>query len=312
MAVDGVSLEVHSGSVVGILGPNGAGKTTMIKSILGVVQPDEGSIEVSNVDVRERPRAAYQRMGAILEGARNIYWRLTVRENLEFFAGLGGDRPERLQERHDRLLERFKLTDWADTPVRDLSRGMKQKVSLATTLAKDVDVVFMDEPTLGLDVEASVELRSELKRLSEDEEVTIVLTSHDMDVIEQVCDSVLLLKDGSVLTHQPVDQLIDAFRTKKYRATLAAPVSDRTRQRINRLAEADWEDGGDRVLLEFRAPGGETVYEVIDVLSDSGIELREIDSLEPELEDVFLHLTDETTDLTAFGGSPELTERKQS
>ncbi|MEZ3115484.1 ABC transporter ATP-binding protein [Halobaculum sp. MBLA0147] len=311
-AVDGVSFEVPSGSVVGILGPNGAGKTTTIKSILGLVQPDAGEIEVSNIDVREQPRAAYARMGAILEGARNIYWRLTVRENLEFFAGLGGDHPERLRERHDRLLERFELADWADTPVRELSRGMKQKVSLATTLARDVDVVFMDEPTLGLDVEASVELRSELRRLSADEEVTVVLTSHDMDVIEQVCDSVILLTDGSVLTHEEVDRLIDTFRTKEYRVTLAAPVSDDVRRRVERVTDADWERSGDRVSVAFRAPRGETVYDVVELLSDAGIELRDIESMEPNLEDVFLHLTEETTESSEFDGLDQVAERGRS
>src|SRR6056297_3170111 len=132
-AVDGVSLTVRRGEVVGVLGPNGAGKTTTIKSILGLVVPSGGTVEVAGVDAHENPRGVYRHVGAMLEGARNVYWRLTVRENLEFFAALGGQDPSAARDRHDELLERFDLAEKADQPVNDLSRGQKQKVSLAAT-----------------------------------------------------------------------------------------------------------------------------------------------------------------------------------
>lgn len=106
-AVDEVSFIVESGSVVGVLGPNGAGKTTLIKSILGLILPTAGDVRINNVDVHTHPSRAYRHAGAMLEGARNIYWRLTVRENLEFFATLAGQSPESVRDRHDELLETF-------------------------------------------------------------------------------------------------------------------------------------------------------------------------------------------------------------
>ena len=206
-AVDDVSVEIAPGSVVGLLGPNGAGKTTLIKSILGMVLPDEGSVRIHGIDVRERPKAAYARIDAMLEGARNDYWRLTVRENLRYFAAVGGVDPDSVADRHDRLLDRLGLAAKVDTPVRNLSRGMKQKVSLASTLAGGADVVFLDEPTLGLDVESSRTLQAELRRLVEDRGLTVVLSSHDMDVIEAVCDRVVILSNGRIVADDTVEAL---------------------------------------------------------------------------------------------------------
>lgn len=299
-AVDDISFEVEKGTVVGLLGPNGAGKTTTIKSMLGLMIPDEGTVEIGGVDVHTEPGRAYEKIGAILEGARNTYWRLTVQENLSFFAGLGGDDPSKLRGRHDALLEQFSLGDRADTPVNDLSRGMKQKVSLASTLARDVDIVFMDEPTLGLDIETSLELRSELNRLADREAVTIVLCSHDMDVIETVCDSVIVLNEGSIVEHATVDALLDLFQTRQYEVTVESTVDSDVQHRLERAVEATCSNDGDRVTITFTATEGDEMYEVIEILRETGQELRDIKSLEPDLEEVFLRLT-ETGDVGDAG-----------
>lgn len=290
-AIDDISFEIERGTVVGILGPNGAGKTTTIKSILGLILPDAGTVEIAGHDVHERPTRAYATVGAILEGARNVYWKLTVQENLSFFAGVGGDDPAELRDRHESLLERFDLADYADTPVNDLSRGMKQKVSLVSTLARDVDVVFMDEPTLGLDIETSLELRAELTRLA-GEDVTIVLCSHDMDVIETVCDRVLILNDGSIIEYDEVDALLDLFQTRQYEITLTPPVDRRVRRRLERTVGAEITETGDRLTVTFTVVDGDEIYDSIDILRDDGQEIRDITSVEPDLEDVFLRLTE--------------------
>jgi len=134
-AVDDVSFAVHPGEVVGLLGPNGAGKTTTIKSVLGLVLPDSGEVRIRGIDVAEEPRRAYRHVDAMLEGARNDYWRLTVKENLRYFAAIRGQDPDALADRHEDLLDHLDIADEADTAVRDLSRGMKQKVSLAIASA---------------------------------------------------------------------------------------------------------------------------------------------------------------------------------
>ncbi|MFC3478785.1 ABC transporter ATP-binding protein [Halobacterium litoreum] len=291
-AVDGVSFEVNRGEVVGVLGPNGAGKTTTIKSVLGLVVPSSGTVEIAGVDAHENPRGVYKHVGAMLEGARNTYWKLTVRENLEFFAALGGNDPEAARARHDKLLDRFNLAEKADEAVNELSRGQKQKVSLAATLARGTDVVFLDEPTLGLDVEASVELRRELRRLADEESITVVLSSHDMDVVEQVCDRVVILSDGEVIADDAVEDLVGVFETQAYQLEVEGAVSERARDRLERaFIVENWEALADRTRFEVTLADDHTLYGVLDVLRDADCTLLDVDGLEPDLEDVFLDVT---------------------
>ena len=298
-AADGVSFDVERGEVVGVLGPNGAGKTTTIKSILGLIVPSAGRIEVCGLDASEHPRAAYGHVSAMLEGARNVYWRLTVRENLSFFAALGGQGGEATRERRERLLEQFGLSGMADEPVNELSRGQKQKVSLACTLARGTDVVFLDEPTLGLDVEASLELRRELRRLADEDDVTVVLSSHDMAVVEELCDRVVILSDGRVIADDTVTDLVDLFETQAYRIETDGPVEDRTRGILDERFDATgWEARGNRTGFEVTLTDDESLYDVLDVLRETGSRVADIDSQDPDLEDVFLEVTDRAVEST--------------
>ncbi|MFT4957060.1 MAG: ABC-2 type transport system ATP-binding protein [Halobacteriales archaeon] len=291
-AVEEFSLAVNRGEVVGLLGPNGAGKTTAIKSILGLVLPTEGSVEIAGVDARENPRTVYHHVGAMLEGARNVYWRLSVRENLEFFAALGGQSVSETRARHDRLLDRFSLTEKADETVKDLSRGQKQKVSLACTLARGTDVVFLDEPTLGLDVEAAIELQRELRRLAEEESVTILLSSHDMDVVETVCDRVVILSDGRIIADDQVEDLVGVFETQAYRVSVERPVPTAVRRHLTDGFDAkNWDERGDRVTFDVTLTDGDTLYDVLDVLRGAELALLDIDGEDPNLESVFLEVT---------------------
>lgn len=295
VAVDDVSFDVEPGTVVGLLGPNGAGKTTLIKSMLGLVVPSSGTVAVDGVDVHTDPTAAYGRVGAMLEGARNVYWRLSVRENLEFFAGLAGHPPSDVRERHDRLLDQFGLTEKADEAVNDLSRGMKQKVALACTLSRDVRVAFLDEPTLGLDVESSMDLRRELRRLADREAMTVVLSSHDMDVVEDVCDRVVVVNDGRVVADDTVRNLVDLFRTQRYRFTVDSLPSTGTRERLAStydVAADGWEWVGDTVEFETALGDGRQLHALLGDLLDAGCAVHSVTSLDPDLEDAFLHLTE--------------------
>jgi ABC-2 type transport system ATP-binding protein len=303
-AVDDVSFDVDRGSVVGLLGPNGAGKTTIIKSILGLILPTDGRVVIDGVDVHADTKRAYRHVGAMLEGARNVYWRLTVRENLQFFAALAGQRPAATRDRHDELLERFGLADKADTPVRELSRGMKGKVSLACTLARDVDVVFLDEPTLGLDVESSLELRAELRTLADETGTTVLLSSHDMDVIEDVCDRVIIMSDGHVVADDTLDNLLDLFRTQSYSVQVAGEIPPEPRQDLERRFDAaDFERRGDRERFVVSVTGDE-FYELTDFLRANDHHLVSITSIEPDLEEVFLSITDDTEEGAEDGDVP--------
>jgi len=289
-AVDDVSLTVERGSVVGLLGPNGAGKTTLIKCALGIVIPDAGSVRVFGTDVRDGRGTAYADVDAMLEGARNDYWRLTVRENLRYFATVSGVDPDSVAARHDRLLDRLDLTDKADTPVRDLSRGMKQKVSLASVLAGGAELVFLDEPTLGLDVESARTLRAELRRLAVEEGLTIVVSSHDMTTIEAVCDRVVMLSNGRIVADDTVEALLGTADRDVVR--VASPDLDREtiaglRERFEVVGVAN---GATPPAVSVVA-GGDRLYDLTDALRAADVTVADVRTVQPDLEDVFLERT---------------------
>jgi ABC-2 type transport system ATP-binding protein len=301
LAVDDVSLTVERGSVVGLLGPNGAGKTTLIKCALGIIVPDAGSVRVFGADVTDSRRAAYADVDAMLEGARNDYWRLTVRENLRYFATIHGIDPDSVAGRHDRLLDRFDLAERADTPVRDLSRGMKQKVSLASVLAGGADLVFLDEPTLGLDIESSRTLRRELRRLAREEGLTIVVSSHDMDVIEDICDRVVMIADGELVADDTVAALLSGADSNSVRVTsrdIDDAVVTRLRERFE-VGRVETRDG--RTSVEVAA-AGERLYSLMDTLREAGVTVEDIRTVQPELEEVFVDLTGMETGGDTGGG----------
>jgi len=293
-AIEDISFDIDRGAVVGVLGPNGAGKTTLIKSILGMVLPDTGSIEIAGVGARERPRAAYARVDAMLEGARNDYWRLTVRENLRYFATISGVDPEAVADRHDRLLERLDLAEKADVPVRKLSRGMKQKVSLASVLAGGAEVVFLDEPTLGLDVESSRTLQRELRRLAAEQNLTVVLSSHDMAVVETVCDRVIVMNDGEIVADDSVEELLrrrDPQAVRITSADLDETVLASLRDRFD-IRSVDVLDPGARIEV---ATEGMELYDLMAVLRERGVTPEHVATVEPNLEEIFVDLTGEGT-----------------
>jgi|AntDeeMinimDraft_4_1070355.scaffolds.fasta_scaffold00017_85 ABC-2 type transport system ATP-binding protein len=304
LAVDDVSFTVERGSVVGLLGPNGAGKTTLIKSALGMVLPDQGSVSVLGSDVTPGSRAAYADVDAMLEGARNDYWRLTVRENLRYFATISGVDPDSVTARHDRLLERLDLAEHADSAVRNLSRGMKQKVSLASVLAGGAELVFLDEPTLGLDVDSSRTLREELRRLAREEGLTIVVSSHNMSVIEDVCDRVIVMSSGRIVADDSVEGLLARAEQDVVRVT-SSDIDDSV---VATLAEG-FEvlrdvPIGDRRQIDVKAQG-ERLYALLDALREAGVTIEGLHTAEPDLEDVFVALTGDEGGLVSPDGRRE-------
>jgi len=290
MAVDGVSFQIERGTVVGLLGPNGAGKTTTIKSILGLVLPDAGRVRIQGIDMNERPRAAYRHVDAMLEGARNDYWRLTVRENLRYFSTIKGVKPNAVADRHERLLAKLDLLEKADEPVRDLSRGMKQKVSLASVLASESDLVFLDEPTLGLDVESSLTLRRELRRIVDERDLTAVVSSHDMDVIEDVCDRVIIMNEGEIIADDSVAAVLDQFTANAFVVT-SPDITDgllaTIRERFE-VVDVTSVERGRRVEVATDSDG---FYRLLDLCQDHDVTLAGVGTVEPDLEDVFVEIT---------------------
>ncbi|MHA6529085.1 ABC transporter ATP-binding protein [Paenibacillus sp. BAC0078] len=198
-AVQSLTLNIAKGEIVGLLGLNGAGKTTTIRMLSTLLDPTSGSIEIDGIPMADNRRAVQQKINMIAGGERMLYWRLTGRENLQYFGSLYGLGAEALRKESARLLSEVGLTEAADQPVEQYSKGMKQRLQIARGLINDPHYLFLDEPTLGLDAPIARQLRSTVLSLAKEQGKGILLTSHYLQEVEELCDRVYVLNRGRLL-----------------------------------------------------------------------------------------------------------------
>ena len=278
-AVDGISFEVHSGEIFGMLGPNGAGKTTTVECIEGLRIPDEGQIQVFDLCVGPRTKTIKARIGVQLQ-ATALYPRLTVRETLELFAGF--------YSRHrsvDELIDTVSLVERRKALVRDLSGGQQQRLSLALALVNDPEILFLDEPTLGLDPQARrnawdliATMRSEGK--------TIFLTTHYMDEAERLCDRVAILDHGHIIALESPESLVKQHFQERAVVFEAEVVDEEMLKRLPGVTHLR-RDGPEVTLYTTDAPG--TLAGLVSHNGSKG--LSDLHVRRATLEDVFLKLT---------------------
>jgi ABC-2 type transport system ATP-binding protein len=205
LALDGISLEVEAGRFFGLLGPNGAGKTTLINSIVSLARPDSGSVEVYGRDAYREFREA-RRMIGVSPQEINLDKFLTVEETMLFHAGYYGVPKEKAKERTEELLERFALTDKRKQRVNTLSGGMKRRVLFARALMHDPKVLFLDEPTAGVDVELRYKLWGYIRELNRGG-LTILLTTHYLEEAEALCEEIALINGGRIVAQGTIEEL---------------------------------------------------------------------------------------------------------
>lgn len=284
IVVDRLDLTMQPGQVLGLLGVNGAGKTTSIKMICGLVEPTAGRVEINGVNIRTSRRRAMRDIGVVLEGTRNIYWPLSPMENLRYFAALKGVRAAEQRERAERLLTELLLWDRKDDPVGGLSRGMQQKVAIACALISDPSIVLLDEPTLGLDVEASRTVREWVDKLAHVEGKSVLLTSHQLDLVQDLCDHIAVVHGGRLVVNEPTDELLSRFRVDTYRIVLDGRVG------LGDLAcyglNVEPVDGG--VTLSGAIPDQALLYRILEDARALGLDIVSVRRVDPSLEDVFL------------------------
>jgi ABC-2 type transport system ATP-binding protein len=198
IALNHVTLDVSRGEVFGLLGPNGAGKTTLIRLLVGLLRPTEGRAWVLGMDIVSQINEIRPRV-ALLPQEAGIYERLTARENLIYYGGLYGIPDDELNERADHLLEVVGLKEKEDFQVKGFSGGMKRKVLVARALIIEPEIIFMDEPTTGVDTIGARVVRNMLKKLSTEEKQTIILTTHDLHEVSELCHRVGILNDGKLI-----------------------------------------------------------------------------------------------------------------
>ncbi len=287
-AAHSVSFQVAEGEILGLLGPNGAGKTTTIKMICSLLKPDAGRVLVRGIDNQQQRLQALRHLSAVLEGNRNLYWRLSVRENMLYFAGNRGVSARAARPKIAELLTRFKLSDKADELVNNLSRGMQQKLAIAVALLADTDVILLDEPTLGLDVGTGLEVRALLREVAA-EGRTVIISTHDMDVVQELCGRTVIISAGRVVADERVADLLELFATRSYRVTLGAPLSSEQQRRIaQRFTVFSYED---LLTLNVTLEHPEDIYALMDVLKLERTPVEDLGRTQPDFEQVFLELT---------------------
>jgi ABC-2 type transport system ATP-binding protein len=213
-ALRGVSLTINAGEVLAFLGANGAGKTTSIKMIAGLIRPDKGWVKIVGCDPHRNPQAL-RMLGAVLEGSRNLYWRLTPEENLEYFGVLRGTSRRAAHQQALRLLDRFGLMHKRRTPVQFLSRGMQQKLSIAVALVHKPRLLLLDEPTLGLDLEASQNVKALVREVAS-KGCAVLLTTHQLDLAEEISDRVAIIQKGKIIAEESTRDIIQRFSGSTY------------------------------------------------------------------------------------------------
>ncbi len=282
-AVRQVSLKLAAGEILAFLGPNGAGKTTTIKMIAGLIRPDAGWVKVCDRDPHRDPRSL-RSVGAVLEGNRNVYWRLTPEENLEYFGVLRGLSQRVAQQRAKELLGRFNLTHKRQTLVQSLSRGMQQKLAIAVALMHQPALLLLDEPTLGLDVEATEEVKQLVRQIVQ-EGCGIVLTTHQLAIAEELSDRVAIINQGEIVAEEPTAELIRQFSGTAYRIELEGAIDAERQQKLEAL--------GAIVENEYTVHVSEMegLYPALEILKP--LALLRVEKDQATLTDVFLKLVQE-------------------
>ncbi|MEV6953955.1 ATP-binding cassette domain-containing protein [Streptomyces sp. NPDC051183] len=206
-AVDGISFEVARGEVVGYIGPNGAGKSTTIKMLTGILTPSGGRLRVAGIDpARERMRLAH-RIGVVFGQRTTLWWDLPLKDSYGLMRRMYRVPPARFKENLERCVERLDLAELLDVPVRQLSLGQRMRGDIAAALLHDPDVLYLDEPTIGLDVVSKAKVRGFLRQLNEELGTTVLLTTHDLQDIEQLCERVMVIDHGRLMYDGPLGGL---------------------------------------------------------------------------------------------------------
>lgn len=315
LAVDRADLAVEEGEVFGLLGPNGAGKTTLIKMLCTLILPTSGTARVNGYDLR-RDAAIRRCIGLASGDERSFEWRLTGRQNLEFFAGLHNLPPNQVPGQIDQVLDQVALREMADRPFRTYSSGMRQRLSIARALLNEPRILFLDEPTKSLDPTATQRLHELIRtHLANKRGITVVLATHRLAEAGRLCDRVAIMDRGRIRACGSVPDLraeLGLFQRHHLRVRgLPSGTQETLESRFSGLTITNSSDQD--VTLAFDADGGDAgLGDVIDLLRRSGGEIRALSSQPVSLDSIFAQLTEGPDEPVPLDGQRSATETKET
>ncbi len=295
-AVDNVNLAIRKGEIFGLLGPNGAGKTTIISMITGLLKPDDGSIIVGGLDVQTEPNAVKARLGLVPQELA-LYPTLSARENLSFFGSIYGLGGRQLRERVEAMLAMVELTERAGEPVQTYSGGMKRRVNIAAGLLHQPEVLFLDEPTVGVDPQSRNAIFEAVEALNR-AGMTVIYTTHYMEEAQRLCHRVAIIDDGQIIALDTPHALIKSLGGGILVLGLEDPEAglpngqvqaavDRTSE-LPSVKSLTRDDGHFKIETnQFQ----EALMSILDITNRLDVRITDMEKWEPNLESVFLHLT---------------------
>jgi len=291
-AVDNVSFDVVKGEIFGLLGPNGAGKSTTLRILSTLARPTKGTATISGYDIVKQDTQVRNLIGLVSE-KMIMYPLLTAKENLLFFGCLFHIPRELLDKRIDELLELVQLTKWKDTEVGTFSTGMRQRMNVVRALLNEPQVLFLDEPTLGLDPQSSVEIREFVKKLNREKGTTVIITTHMMVDADMMCNRIGIMDHAKLValdtpsnlkkTVSGADTTILKIQVPNLSPEIVAAI--KACNCVESLSQDDLTD------LRVVTHGQDAFDDVIDAVRASGGKISFMENLEPTLEDVFIHIT---------------------
>ncbi len=288
-AVDGISFSVGQGELYGFLGPNGAGKTTTINMLTGLARPDVGRIHIGGIDCTKNPKAAQHLVGVVPDES-NLYTELTGWENLCFCASLYGMGKKAREKRAGDLLERFDLTKAAHRQFGGYSKGMKRELTIAAGIIHEPQILFLDEPTTGIDVASARQLRNLIGDLHRTG-TTIFLTTHYIEEAERLCDRIAFIVGGKIVRVDTVEELIKPVK-EKYGLQIACQnlPTGIVNELENAFGDFFFEERG-QGLIRVEADEPVHVGPLVRFLEDRNAVVSEARRLRPSLEDIFVKIT---------------------
>lgn len=291
--VSEVSIKIEPGQIIGLVGINGAGKTTTIKMLSSLLMPTKGKILIDGIDGLKNKNILRGKIGLITGGERNLYWQLTGRENLEYFGALYAIPRKILNERIENYIRIFGLESYIDLPVELYSKGMKQRLQIARGIINDPKYIFLDEPTIGLDVEIMKEVHEFIKRLKK-EGKGILLTSHYMAEIEELCDEIYIINKGKIICSGSPKEIVELSEIN-YKIYINVDkksyvnVLQKSKNFIEEKLESTLILNVNEITVNLKK---EKIPLLIKTLIEYGVAIEEIRIDKPKLEDAIIRITE--------------------
>ena len=302
VALNGVTLRVKRGEIFGLLGPNGAGKTTLIKVLTTLLIPDSGTAKVNGFDIFKQQDDVKATIGVMLTGERSLYWKLTGRENLEYFAALYHIPSQQIPKRIRYVVETLQMEDYIDRLVETYSTGQKMILAFGKALLNDAPILFLDEPTITMDPRKARETRELILKINKEENKTIFITTHLMHEAETICDRVAIIDQGKIIAIGAPDQLKEQVPHKgsieiECFSNNVKKLLDEVQQisYVNKVAIDYGKAVNDATRIKILAnEPRRALPRVLELFVQYNIKINYVNPSEPTLEDVFIHYTGRT------------------